>query len=69
LVKSFLSDLSSRQREIFDLCDLQGYSPSEVARLLELEPATIRVHLLRARAVIRTQILRHYPEVVKEHES
>jgi RNA polymerase sigma-70 factor (ECF subfamily) len=32
LVKTFLQELSDRQREIFDLCDLQGFGSGEVGR-------------------------------------
>ncbi|MGD2153324.1 MAG: RNA polymerase sigma factor, partial [Gemmatimonadales bacterium] len=41
LVRTFLEELSERQREIFDLCDLQGLGPAEVSAMLGLEPVTV----------------------------
>jgi RNA polymerase sigma-70 factor (ECF subfamily) len=65
LVKTFLQELSERQREIFDLCDLQGYGAAEVSAMLEMEPVTVRSHLFRARKAIRKRILEHHPELVE----
>lgn len=65
LVKTFLAELSDRQREAFDLCDLQGYAPSEVSEMLGMEPVTVRSHLFRARKAIRRRILEQYPELVE----
>ena len=44
LVKTFLEKLSERQREIFDLVDLQGFSAVEVSAILKMEPVTVRSH-------------------------
>lgn len=65
LVKVFLGELSHMQREVFDLVDLQGFKPSEVSRMLGLEPVTIRSHLFRARKAIRKKILERHPELVE----
>lgn len=65
LVRTFLEELSERQREVFDLCDLQGFAPAEVSRMLDLEPVTVRSHLFRARAAIRERILESHPELVE----
>jgi RNA polymerase sigma-70 factor (ECF subfamily) len=65
LVRTFLHELSERQREIFDLCDLQGFGPAEVSAMLELEPVTVRSHLFRARKAIREKILESSPELVE----
>ena len=46
-----------RQREVFDLVDLQGLDPKEAAELLEMNPNTVRVHLLRARRRMRREML------------
>lgn len=67
LVRAFLVELTPRQREIMDLVDLQGYQPAEAAAQLGLEPATARVHLLRARRKIRARILRQHPSSIGEH--
>lgn len=65
LVKTFLKRLSERQREVFDLVDLQGFSTVDVAAMLRMEPVTVRSHLFRARKAIRMQILESHPELVE----
>jgi len=63
LVRVFFRELPDRQRQVFDLVDLQGHSPAEVAEALELSPSTVRVTLLRARRSIRSRILERHPEL------
>jgi RNA polymerase sigma-70 factor (ECF subfamily) len=65
LVQTFMQKLSDRQREIFDLVDLQGFSTVEVSAMLRMEPVTVRSHLFRARKAIRKKILDNYPELVE----
>ena len=65
IVQSFFRQLSDRQREIFDLVDLQGYKPIEAAEMLGIDAATARTHLLRARRTIRGRIVDHYPELLE----
>lgn len=65
LVKVFLEKLSERQREVFDLVDLQGLSAVEVSEMLKMEPVTVRSHLFRARKAIRRKILESHPELVE----
>ncbi|MFC1545658.1 RNA polymerase sigma factor [Gemmatimonadota bacterium] len=62
IVHAFFGELSDRQREVFDLVDLQGREPIEAAEMLEIDAATARTHLFRARRVIRERIMEHYPE-------
>jgi RNA polymerase sigma-70 factor (ECF subfamily) len=67
LVQTFMGKLSNRQREVFDLVDLQGLSAVEVSAMLNMEPVTVRSHLFRARKAIRKKILDNYPELVEGH--
>ncbi len=67
LVQTFMGKLSDRQREVFDLVDLQGLSTVEVSAMLKMEPVTVRSHLFRARKAIRKKILDNYPELVEGH--
>ena len=62
--QSFLG-LSGRQREVFELCELQGMDSSEVGEMLGIAPSTVRVTLLRARGRVREDILRTDPELVE----
>jgi RNA polymerase sigma-70 factor (ECF subfamily) len=43
-----VSRLPNRQRAVFTLCQYGGRSPAEVARVLGMREATVRVHLFRA---------------------
>jgi RNA polymerase sigma-70 factor (ECF subfamily) len=65
LVRAFVLELSERQREIFDLVDLQGHEPAEVSEMLGMEQVTVRSHLFRARQAIRRKILESAPELVE----
>jgi len=63
LVVAFFRELPARQREVFDLVDLQGHSPAEVATMLDLNPATVRANLFKARRTVRRRILERHPEL------
>jgi RNA polymerase sigma-70 factor (ECF subfamily) len=58
--------LPPRQRDVFDLVDLQGRGADEVAALLGLAPSTVRVHLLRARRTLRRIVLESEPACVED---
>lgn len=63
LVRSFFVDLPARQREVFDLVDLQGFTPGEAGEMLEIEGVTARAHLFRARRALRERILAANPNL------
>ena len=63
LVLAYFRALPARQREVFDLVDLQGYSPAEVATMLDLNPATVRASLFKARRTVRRKIFERHPEL------
>jgi RNA polymerase sigma-70 factor (ECF subfamily) len=65
LLTAMFEELPERQRVIFDLADLQGYAQSEVAELLEMNPATVRAHLFKARRTIRRRLLEAAPELAE----
>jgi len=56
-IRKMMRQLSPMQRVTLDLVDLQGYEPAEAAEMLEMNPTTVRVHLLRARRALRKRIL------------
>jgi RNA polymerase sigma-70 factor (ECF subfamily) len=60
-IRHFFTQLPPRQREVFDLVDLQGHDPSEVAAMLSLKPATLRANLFKARESIRAHVLEAHP--------
>jgi RNA polymerase sigma-70 factor (ECF subfamily) len=60
-IRAFFGALPSRQREMFDLVDLQGYDPAEVARMTGMNPSTVRAHLFKARAAVRAHLIARHP--------
>ncbi|HEX6259632.1 MAG TPA: RNA polymerase sigma factor, partial [Woeseiaceae bacterium] len=62
LIRAMFTELPPRQRELIELVDTQGYKAVEAAEIMEIEPETARVHLLRARRTLRSKMLAQYPE-------
>lgn len=56
-----LRALPERQREVFDLVELQGRSAADVAELLRIEPVSVRAHLFKARRSLRGAMIAHAP--------
>jgi RNA polymerase sigma-70 factor (ECF subfamily) len=67
-IRHFFRELPARQREVFDLVDLQGHDPSEVAQLIGLKPATVRANLFKARTSIRAHLLELHPSWREIHK-
>lgn len=66
LVRAFFEDLPARQRQVFDLVDLQGWSPREAAEALGMRPVTVRTNLLRARRTIRARLVESAGALVED---
>lgn len=67
LVEVHSKVLTRRQRDVFDLVDLQGVPVAEVASRLGLKPVTVRVLLSRARRTIRLRMLEEHPRLLAEY--
>ena len=67
-VRTAFRSLPNRQREVFDLADLQGVPLTEIAEMLNMNPVTARVHLHRARATIRARVLAQSPALVEDYQ-
>ena len=65
-IREFFMELPLRQREVFDLVELQGLTSPEAAERLGIEAVSVRAHLFRARKTLRTRILRSRPELVED---
>ncbi len=65
-LRGFLEHLPSAQREAFEMADLHGLRPVEVAALSGRSPGTIRSNLLRARRKVRERFSAERPEFVSE---
>lgn len=61
VIRELFADLPRRQREVFDLIDLQGLSPVEAAERMGMKPVTVRAHLFKARKAIRDSLLATHP--------
>ncbi len=56
--------LPTRQREVYDLVELQGLSAGNAAELLGIAPVSVRAHLFKARRSMRAIILREHAGVL-----
>jgi RNA polymerase sigma-70 factor (ECF subfamily) len=68
LVRSLSTELSHREREVFELADLRGMSTPDIATLLGVQPVSVRAALSRARRRIRLRMLEQYPHLLEEYE-
>jgi RNA polymerase sigma-70 factor (ECF subfamily) len=66
IVQELLGELPARQREVFDLADLQGHSPTEVAEMLGMKAVTVRANLCKARRALRQTLVERHPKLVEE---
>jgi RNA polymerase sigma-70 factor, ECF subfamily len=57
-IERAMTALTGRAREVFVLHDIEGHTTEEIAALLRTAPSTVRVHLARARAVLREALTR-----------
>jgi RNA polymerase sigma-70 factor (ECF subfamily) len=69
LVLTYFDALPRRQRQIFELSDVRGWSSAEIARELGMQQVTVRAHLFRARKAIRERMLEHHERLLKEYTS
>ena len=69
LVIQYYDALPRRQRSIFEMVDLLGMTPAEVARQLGMQQVTVRAHLFKARRAIRARMLEQHERMLKEYES
>ena len=61
-IRRLLHDLPRRQHEVIVLRHLQGMSYGEIADLLEISPATARVHAQAGREALRHLLLQRHPD-------
>jgi RNA polymerase sigma-70 factor (ECF subfamily) len=66
VIRALFERLPSRQRQIFDLADLQGFTPTEIGDMLGMNPVTVRANLCKARRSIRSQLIERHPKMVEE---
>jgi RNA polymerase sigma-70 factor, ECF subfamily len=69
LLRQYYTVLPPRQRQIFELADLQGRSSVDIAGMLGIEPSTVRVTLLKARRTLRLKMLAAHPRLLEDYRS
>ena len=67
LISTFVKDLPGRQREVFQMSELQGLNSPEIGKILKMDPGSVRAALFKARRTLRRQILQQHPEFVEEY--
>jgi RNA polymerase sigma-70 factor (ECF subfamily) len=66
LVRSYDTELTPRERDVFLAVDLEQGEAAVAARKLGIAPSTVRVLLSRARAKIRRKMLERHGDEVRE---
>ncbi|MCU0223763.1 MAG: RNA polymerase sigma factor [Acidobacteria bacterium] len=56
-------ELPPRQKAVFVLARVEGLEPSEIARMMDLAPSTVRNHLFQARAAVARRMQVRYPDL------
>ena len=69
LILRYFEALPPQQRRIFQLVDLEGNEPAEVARKLGMRPVTVRANLFKARRTIRTHLMERHERLLTEYRS
>jgi RNA polymerase sigma-70 factor (ECF subfamily) len=68
-IRTLFERLPARQRQVFDLADLQGFGPAEIGEMLGMNPVTVRANLCKARRAIRAKMLERFPEMAEGFHS
>ena len=68
-IRNLYEQLPARQRQVFDLADLQGFDPAEIGEMLGMNPVTVRANLCKARRAIRGKMLEKFPDMAEGYES
>ena len=69
LVLGYFDALPPRQRRVFEMVELRGMPHAAVARELGMQASTVRAHLFKARASIRSKLLEHHEALIQEYRS
>lgn len=57
-IKKYINELPEQQKMVIQLRDIEQYEFDEIAKILEITEATIRVNLSRARKTIREKMIK-----------
>ena len=68
LIRACATELSEREREIFEMADVKGMPSHEIAAALGLQPVSVRATLSRARRRIRVRMLELHPYLLEDYD-
>ena len=66
VLRAAFDELPQRQREVFDLVELQGIPATEAADILGIRATSVRGNLFKARRNLRRRILSVWPDVQED---
>ena len=69
LVHACATELSEREREVFQMADLKGMPTREIAAALGLQPVSVRAALSRARRRIRLRMMEQHPHLLEDYDT
>jgi RNA polymerase sigma-70 factor (ECF subfamily) len=67
LARACVTELSPKERTVFELSDLRGLNSVEIAHQLGVKPVTVRVLLSKARRRIRLRMLAEHPSLLEDY--
>ena len=68
LVRACITELSDREREIFEMADFKGIATNDIAKALGLQPVSVRATLSRARRRIRMRMMEQHPRLLEDYD-
>lgn len=69
LVQACLTELSHRERQVFEMSDLKGMPAAAIATALKLQPVSVRAALSRARRRIRLRMMEQHRHLLEEYDT
>jgi RNA polymerase sigma-70 factor (family 1) len=64
LLQAAIATLPQRQRQVYELARLKGFSQEEIAAALSISKNTVKVHMTAALQGIRSYLASHYPDTL-----
>ena len=64
LLQSAIDALPVRQKQVYELARIKGFSQEEIASQLSISKNTVKVHMSAALQAIRSYLSTHYPEAL-----
>ena len=58
---SIIQELSPQYKMVFNMYEIDGYSHTEISKILGISEGTSRSNLLRAKAILQNKLLKYFP--------